>query len=74
MRTVVASPSQCIEQRDAALAGPVPDGLPVQRVSGSSNVIPDDETRHAINTYGVAASPRRSPCASMRRARCRRST
>jgi hypothetical protein len=51
--TVVGTPSRCIEQRDAAFAGQQPDGLPVARVSGSSDVQPDADTRHAIYTYGI---------------------
>jgi hypothetical protein len=51
--TVVSSPSKCIEARDAVSAGPAPDGLPVQLVSGLANVIPDQDTRTAIHTYGV---------------------
>jgi hypothetical protein len=51
--TVVSSPSKCIEQRDAAFAGATPDGLPVPRVSGSSEIRPDAETRSAIATYAV---------------------
>jgi hypothetical protein len=53
MATVAPSPSKCIEHRDAVFAGPQPDGLPVPRVSGSSDVVPDDDTRHAIYTYGI---------------------
>jgi hypothetical protein len=53
MATVAPSPSKCIEHRDATFAAPQPDGLPVARVSGSSDVQPDDDTRHAIYTYGI---------------------
>jgi len=53
LSTVVSSPSKCIEARDKALAAPPPDGLPVERVSGLSDVIPDQDTRTAIRTYGV---------------------